>query len=232
MNNLFANSGFKLSKEQESKFSSYYRLISEWNERTDITNIVEEKDVYIKHFLDSLLLHKSSLIKNESKLIDIGTGGGFPGIPLKLLDESLEVTLLDSLNKRIKFLNCVVEDLNLNKVYPIHARAEEYARDKDYREQYDIATSRAVADMRTLVEYCLAYVKLGGYFIAMKGPNFKEEVESAKNAIDIMGGRLENIITYSLPEAYGDRSLIIIKKIKRTPGKYPRGQGKPRNNPL
>lgn len=232
MNNLFANSGFKLSKEQESKFSSYYRLISEWNERTDITNIVEEKDVYIKHFLDSLLLHKSSLIKNESKLIDIGTGGGFPGIPLKLLDESLEVTLLDSLNKRIKFLNCVVEDLNLNKVYPIHARAEEYARDKDYREQYDIATSRAVADMRTLVEYCLAYVKPGGYFIAMKGPNFKEEVESAKNAIDIMGGRLENIITYSLPEAYGDRSLIIIKKIKRTPGKYPRGQGKPRNNPL
>lgn len=232
MNNLFANSGFKLSKEQESKFSSYYRLISEWNERTDITNIVEEKDVYIKHFLDSLLLHKSSLIKNESKLIDIGTGGGFPGIPLKLLDESLEVTLLDSLNKRIKFLNCVVEDLNLNKVYPIHARAEEYARDKDYREQYDIATSRAVADMRTLVEYCLAYVKPGGYFIAMKGPNFKEEVESAKNAIDIMGGRLENIITYSLPEAYGDRSLIIIKKIKRTPGKYPRGQGKPRSNPL
>ncbi len=232
MNNLFANSGFKLSKEQESKFSSYYRLISEWNERTDITNIVEEKDVYIKHFLDSLLLHKSSLIKNESKLIDIGTGGGFPGIPLKLLDESLEVTLLDSLNKRIKFLNCVVEDLNLNKVYPIHARAEEYARDKDYREQYDIATSRAVADMRTLVEYCLAYVKPGGYFIAMKGPNFKEEVESAKNAIDIMGGRLENIITYSLPEAYGDRSLIIIKKIKRTPGRYPRGQGKPRSNPL
>lgn len=232
MNNLFANSGFKLSKEQESKFSSYYRLISEWNERTDITNIVEEKDVYIKHFLDSLLLHKSSLIKNESKLIDIGTGGGFPGIPLKLLDESLEVTLLDSLNKRIKFLNCVVGDLNLNKVHPIHARAEEYARDKDYREQYDIATSRAVADMRTLVEYCLAYVKPGGYFIAMKGPNFKEEVESAKNAIDIMGGRLENIITYSLPEAYGDRSLIIIKKIKRTPGKYPRGQGKPRNNPL
>lgn len=232
MNNLFANSGFKLSKEQESKFSSYYRLISEWNERTDITNIVEEKDVYIKHFLDSLLLHKSSLIKNESKLIDIGTGGGFPGIPLKLLDESLEVTLLDSLNKRIKFLNCVVEDLNLNKVYSIHARAEEYARDKDYREQYDIATSRAVADMRTLVEYCLAYVKPGGYFIAMKGPNFKEEVESAKNAIDIMGGRLENIITYSLPEAYGDRSLIIIKKIKRTPGKYPRGQGKPRSNPL
>ncbi|MGF0040228.1 16S rRNA (guanine(527)-N(7))-methyltransferase RsmG [Peptoniphilaceae bacterium SGI.131] len=232
MNNLFANSGFKLSKEQESKFSSYYRLISEWNERTDITNIVEEKDVYIKHFLDSLLLHKSSLIKNESKLIDIGTGGGFPGIPLKLLDESLEVTLLDSLNKRIKFLNCVVEDLNLNRVYPIHARAEEYARDKDYREQYDIATSRAVADMRTLVEYCLAYVKPGGYFIAMKGPNFKEEVESAKNAIDIMGGRLENIITYSLPEAYGDRSLIIIKKIKRTPGKYPRGQGKPRSNPL
>lgn len=232
MNNIFEEYDFRLNEEELVKFSVYRDMILEYNKIMDITNIIEEREMYIKHFLDSLLLEKSGIKINDKKIIDIGTGGGFPGIPLKIHYPGIKLTLLDSLNKRIKFLTDVVEKLKLSDTVAIHARAEEYAKKRDYREKYDIATSRAVAELRTLIEYSLAYVKVGGYFIAMKGPHYQEELNIAGNAINIMGGKVEGIIKYDLPDNLGNRTLIVIKKIKSTPFKYPRGQGKPKNNPL
>lgn len=231
-NNIFESNNIILKAESLEKLEAYRELILEYNKIMDITNITEHDEMYIKHFLDSLLLEKTGLNFDNISLIDIGTGGGFPGVPLKINHPTINLTLLDSLRKRIRFLEDVIEKLNLSNTKPIHARAEEYARKKEYREKYDIATSRAVAELRTLVEYSLGYVKPGGYFIAMKGPNYQEELSNAKNAIKIMCGKLDNIIDYELPDNMGTRSLIVIKKIKQTPPKYPRGQGKPKNKPL
>lgn len=231
-NNLFEQNGILLNDEALLKFEEFKELILEYNQIMDITNITEERQVYIKHFLDSLLLEKSSINFEKAKVIDIGTGGGFPGIPLKILINDIELTLLDSLKKRVNFLDIVIDKLELTKTKAIHGRAEEFAKKREYRELYDIATSRAVAELRTLIEYSLAYVKVGGYFIAMKGPNFQDELDKSTKAIQLMGGKLEKVIKYDLPDNLGSRSLIIIKKIKNTPIKYPRGQGKPRSKPL
>lgn len=229
---IFSKQNIDITDKQEKDFIDYRKYIIEYNKIMDITNITEEEEMYIKHFLDSVLISKSKINLYGKSIIDIGTGGGFPGIPLKIMHPSISLTLMDSLNKRIRFLEDVTTRLNLDNTISIHARAEELARNKKYRESYDIATSRAVANLSTLVEYCLAFVKVGGYFIAMKGPNYQDELDSANNAINTMGGKIEEVIEYELPNNLGSRSLIIVKKIKSTPPKYPRGQGKPKNNPL
>lgn len=229
---IFDEQNIYLSDKKVEKFLSYYNLLEEWNYKIDITKIIEKEEVYIKHFLDSVFLIKSGLIEKNQKIIDIGTGGGFPGVPIKIFNNSSNITLLDSLKKRINFLNKVIDKLELKSIESIHGRAEEFARKEEYREKYDIATSRAVANMQTLIEYCLPFVKVGGYFVAMKGPNYTEELNNSKNAIKILGGYLDKVIEYKLPYDYGNRTLIIIRKIKNTPHRFPRSGGKPKNKPL
>lgn len=231
-NKIFEEFGYPLSDKQISDFEKFYKLLEEWNYKIDITKIVEPEEVYIKHFIDSLLVNKSGIIEKNQKVIDIGTGGGFPGVPLKIYNPTLSFTLLDSLKKRITFLETVVNDLELKNVTPLHGRAEEIARKDEYREKYDIATARALSPMQTLVEYCLPFVKVGGFFIALKGPNYNEELKQAKNAIKLLGGMVERVVEYTLPHDKGQRSLVVIRKIKATPHRFPRAGGKPKSKPL
>jgi len=222
----------ELKEEELDKFLKYKELLIEWNEMINITAITENREVDIKHFLDSLTPLTTKLFEGNKKVIDIGTGGGFPGLPLKITNDNLEVLLLDSLNKRIKFLNEVISQLQLSNIKALHGRAEELSRRSEYREEYDIAISRAVASLDTLSEYCLPFVKPGGYFIAMKGPDMEEELEKSLNSINILGARLKDKIYITIPESDIVHSLIIIEKIRQTPRKYPRGGGQPRKNPL
>ena len=222
---------YGLNTKNIDKFEKYKKLILEYNKHTNLTRITEEDEFNVKHFLDSLSLFKTDLFVKDKKIIDIGTGAGFPGLPLKLYNEDLDITLLDSLRKRIDFLNGVIEELGLKKIRAIHARAEEIARDPNYRESYDIAVSRAVANLSTLTEYAMAFVKIGGYFISQKGPEYKEELKSAKRAIELMGGEVKDVIHTPLPNDI-DHYIIVIKKVKATDKKYPRGGGKPRKSPL
>ncbi|MDD7352634.1 MAG: 16S rRNA (guanine(527)-N(7))-methyltransferase RsmG [Peptoniphilaceae bacterium] len=222
---------YDLDTDNIDKFEKYKELILKYNEHTNLTRITEDDEFNVKHFLDSLSLFKTKKFDGEKKIIDIGTGAGFPGIPLKLYNEQLDITLLDSLRKRIDFLNGVIKELNLKKIKAIHARAEEIARTEEYREQFDIAVSRAVANLATLTEYAMGFVKVGGYFISQKGPEYKEELEKAKRAIELMGGIVEDVIHTPLPKDI-DHYIIVIKKLKKTNKKYPRGGGKPRKAPL
>lgn len=222
----------ELTETDKERFSDYKGLLKEWNEKINITTITEDSEVDIKHFLDSLTALSLDLFEGKKNIIDIGTGGGFPGIPLKIMKEDLDVTLLDSLNKRIIFLNEVIENLNLKGIKAIHGRAEELSRKVEYREKYSIAVSRAVASLDTLSEYCLPFVKVGGHFVAMKGPDIKEEIQSSHNAIEILGGKIVETQIIRLPESDIKHSLIVIEKIRQTSQKYPRGGGKPRKNPL
>ncbi len=221
-----------LSDEQKSKFSIYKELLKEWNEKINITAITEDDEVDIKHFLDSLTPLVTGLFQGNKKIIDIGTGGGFPGLPLKIMNEDLQVSLLDSLNKRIIFLQEVIDQLGLKTIEAIHGRAEELSIRPEYREKYDICISRAVASLDVLSEYCIPFVKVGGYFISMKGPEISEEIKLSKNAIKILGGKVVEEKLITIPKSDIVHSLIIIEKIKHTPTKYPRGGGKPRKNPL
>ena len=220
----------EISDNQLEKFDKYMRLLLEWNEKINLTAIVEPDEVKIKHFLDSLTVLK--YIHDDDKVIDIGTGAGFPGIPLKIMKPDAKITLLDSLNKRINFLNIVIEELGLKNIEAIHGRAEEFARNKMYREKYDVAVSRAVANLSTLTEYMLPFVKVGGKCICMKGANVKEEVDKAKNAIQELGGKIEKIDNFYLSNNDNERNIIIIKKIKETKSKYPRKAGMPSKEPL
>ncbi|MDU1022831.1 MAG: 16S rRNA (guanine(527)-N(7))-methyltransferase RsmG [Peptoniphilus harei] len=222
---------YGLDTKNIDKFEKYKELILEYNKHTNLTRITEDEEFNVKHFLDSLSLFKTDLFVKDKKIIDIGTGAGFPGLPLKLYNEDLDITLLDSLRKRIDFLDGVIEELGLKKIRAIHARAEEIARDPNYRESYDIAVSRAVANLSTLTEYAMAFVKVGGYFISQKGPEYKEELKSAKRAIELMGGEVKDVIHTPLPNDI-DHYIIVIKKVKATDKKYPRGGGKPRKSPL
>lgn len=222
---------YKLDTKNIDKFEKFKKLILDYNEHTNLTRITEDEEFNVKHFLDSLSLIKTNLFDGNKKVIDIGTGAGFPGVPLKLYNDELDITLLDSLRKRIDFLNGTIEELGLEKIYPTHARAEEIARTEEYREQYDIAVSRAVANLSTLSEYAMAFVKVGGYFVSQKGPEYKEELKNAKRAIEVMGGEVKDIIHTPLPNDI-DHYIIVIKKIKATDKKYPRGGGKPRKSPL
>ena len=220
--------GIKLPDEQLNEFYEYMQLLLEWNEKMNLTAITDPEEVIKKHFVDSITIKK--YIKEKSSLIDVGTGAGFPGIPLKIVDKSIKLTLLDSLNKRINFLNEVIKKLNLKEVNTIHSRAEEYAKNK-VRESYDVAVSRAVADLPILLEYLMPYVKLNGICICMKGPKAQEELERSKKAINILGGKLEKVEKITIDEEM-ERKLIIIRKIKDTPNKYPRKAGVPTKNPI
>ncbi|NLC02816.1 MAG: 16S rRNA (guanine(527)-N(7))-methyltransferase RsmG [Tissierellia bacterium] len=222
----------QLTDLQKSRFSIYKQLLKEWNTKINITAITEEDEVDIKHFLDSLTPLVTPIFNGNKKVIDIGTGGGFPGLPLKIMNEDLEVTLLDSLNKRIIFLKEVISKLGLQNIEAIHGRAEELSIKAEYREQYDICISRAVASLNVLSEYCIPFVKVGGYFISMKGPEITEEVEASKNAIKLLGGKIVEKKLITIPKSDIVHSLIIIEKVKNTPKKYPRGGGKSRKNPL
>lgn len=221
-----------LGQAREDKFQVYKDLLQEWNEKIDITTIIDDVEVDQKHFLDSLTLVATGLFDGRKKIIDIGTGGGFPGLPLKIYNDELEVSLMDSLNKRINFLDHVIDRLGLDKIQAIHGRAEELSRTEDYREAYDICVSRAVARLNTLVEYCLPFVKEGGYFVSMKGPDYDEELAEAKNAIKLLGGQLKFDRQVTIPGTDITHSIIVIEKVRKTPRKYPRGGGKPRKKPL
>lgn len=217
------------SKEMENRFEIYYNRLIEVNSYMNLTAITEREEVYIKHFLDSLFITKAIDITKPFSLCDVGSGAGFPSIPLAIVTNNAKVTIIDALNKRINFINDLAQKLNLDNVNAIHARAEDYAKEK--REDFDYVTARAVARLNVLVELCLPLVKVGGLFIAMKTQD-EDELNEAKNAISILGGKIENIISFNLPNDYGKRSIIIIKKIKNTPSKYPRGFSKIKERPL
>ena len=222
----------KLEKRQICQFLQYYELLVEWNSFMNLTAITDYDEVIKKHFVDSLSLIKAIDLSNEISVIDIGTGAGFPGIPLKIAFPNLKITLLDSLNKRIKFLNEVIDKLELKDINTIHGRAEDFAKDKNYRQSYDLCVSRAVANLSTLSEYCLPYVKTGGKFISYKSEKITDEMNAAKNAINILGGNISGQVDFVLPNSDIYRNLFIIDKIKDTPMKYPRKAGLPSKEPL
>lgn len=219
-----------LSQEQQNQFYQYMQLLLQWNEKMNLTAIIEPEEVINKHFIDSISIKK--YIKEQEKILDIGTGAGFPGIPLKIILPQNEITLIDSLNKRINFLNTVIQELNIEKITAVHNRAEEFSKISENRENYDIVTSRAVAKLNVLLEYMLPFVKIGGECICMKAMEIEEEIEEAKKAIEILGGTIEKIDTITLPDTDIKRKIIIIKKIKRTPSKYPRKAGTPSKEPI
>ena len=221
-----------VEQDKSEQFGKYYQMLIEWNEKINLTAITEETEVAYKHFLDCISVFESKVIESGNRIIDIGTGAGFPGIPMKIYDSSLKITLLDSLNKRINFLNEVTNCLGLRDVTTLHGRAEDYGTNKDHREKYDICVSRAVANLATLSELCLPFVKVGGYFIAMKGPKADEELEAAKKAIGLLGGKVEKVINYDISDKDFDHNMILIKKISATSTKYPRKAPKPSKEPL
>lgn len=220
----------ELTDNQIKKFYDFMNLLIEKNKVMNLTGITEPKEVISKHFIDSLTILK--YIDKNSTVIDVGTGAGFPGLPLKIADESLEMTLLDSLNKRINFLNEVIENTQLNNIDTIHGRAEDFGKIIKYREKYDVVTSRAVASLNVLLEYMLPFVKNGGKCICMKGSNCDDEIENAKNAIKILGGEIEKIEKFNLPNSDNNRTILIIKKVKKTDRQFPRNAGIPTKKPL
>ena len=224
--------GLPLTEEQLSRFERYYELLIEWNQKMNLTAITEPREVAVKHMIDSLSAWDDSLFSPEASLVDVGTGAGFPGIPLKILYPGLKLTLLDSLNKRIRYLQTVVDELGLTDVRCIHARAEEAARQKEYREQFDIAVSRAVARLPILAEYCLPFVKNGGIFAALKGMQYEQEAQEARKALGMLGGQLAAVHPVQLPGLEDKRAVIYVRKTGKTPAAYPRKAGTPEKNPL
>lgn len=232
MKNATEEVGMCLSKEQYDKFMKYMRLIQEWNEKVNLTAITEDEEIVKKHFIDCIKAYKSDELKKAETIIDVGTGAGFPGIPIAIMDKNKKVTLLDSLNKRINFLNLVISELGLKNVKTIHSRAEDGARTKELREKFDIATSRAVANMAVLSEFCLPYVKVGGSLVALKGPAIEEELEGSRNAIGVLGGKLKNIIEVKIEETDLNHNIVIVNKIKECPTNYPRKAGIVNKKPI
>lgn len=220
----------QLSESKIKDFYDYATELIEWSKKINLTTIVEMRDIIDKHFVDSLTVSK--YIRNEDSVIDVGTGAGFPGIPLKIERDNLKIELLDSLNKRINFLNNIINKLNLKGIVTVHARAEDEAVKKDKRENYDVSVSRAVANLPVLLEYLLPFVKVGGRCICMKGMNIDEEIKSSKRALMELGGEIETIDSFTLPKTDLQRNVIIIKKIKHTPNKYPRKAGVAIKNPI
>lgn len=216
-------------EEKREEFEKFRALLLEYNEKYNLTSITEEKDIYYKHFLDSVIGER--FFKEGARVCEIGSGAGFPSIPLKILRPDLKLDLFESVGKKCAFLQAVVDNFQFKDVHIYNIRAEDAAKSVDFREKYDHATARAVARMNTLSEYCLPFVKVGGSFIAYKSGD-TTEIDEAKSAYKILGARLKGIETYALPENYGERSIAVIEKIKTTPMKYPRGQGKERKQPL
>lgn len=221
-----------LTDNQKQQFEKYYELLVEWNKVMNLTGITEYEEVNEKHFVDSVSIVMAIDITNVDNLIDVGTGAGFPGIPLKIVFPHLKVTLLDSLNKRIKFLDEVIDKLGLTGVETIHGRAEDFAKQKDYREKFDLCVSRAVANLSTLSEYCLPFVHTGGMFIPYKSGEIVEELNQSKHAVSLLGAEIKEVVKFTLPGSDIGRSFVKIKKIKATPKKYPRKAGLPAKEPL
>ena len=221
-----------LTEKQIEQFLIYYEMLVEWNEFMNLTAITEYDEVMKKHFIDSISLIKAYDVTNSAKVIDVGTGAGFPGLALKIAYPNFQVTLLDSLNKRIQFLNEVIDKLQLDGVETIHGRAEDFAKAGKLRETFDLCVSRAVANLSTLSEYCLPFVKVGGQFISYKSEKITEEMSAAENAIKLLGGKVKDQVEFTLPESDIYRNLFVIEKVKETPKKFPRKAGLPSKEPL
>lgn len=227
--------GIQLSEYQMEQFYKYYSLLIDWNQKINLTSITDIRDVYEKHFLDSscgVLAIEKYGVSEKLRMIDVGTGGGFPGVPLKIIYPDMHITLLDSLNKRIQFLNEIIQELGLKNIETIHGRAEEMGRHKDFRENYDISVSRAVANLSTLSEYCTPFLNKDGFFISYKSKNVDEELEQSKIALSKLNTMVDNVIQYDLPGTDVARTLVMIKKTGKTPSAYPRKAGTPQKKPL
>lgn len=221
-----------LNKNQIEQFYRYYELLIEWNKVMNLTTITDYDEVNEKHFIDSLSIVKILDFLDIKTVIDVGTGAGFPGIPLKIVFPHLKIVLLDSLQKRVNFLDTVINEIGLNSIITLHGRAEDFARKSEYREQFDLCVSRAVANLSVLSEYCIPYVKMGGIFIAYKSGNMQEELKQSEIAVKVLGGSIENVEKFNLPQSEIERSLILIRKRKSTEKKYPRKAGVPVKNPI
>ena len=224
--------GVELNETQLSQFYTYYEMLIEWNEKINLTAITDFDEVLKKHFLDSIAIGRILNQNDIISILDIGTGAGFPGIPIKIAFPNVEITLMDSLNKRVNFLNEVIEKLSLKKISAIHGRAEDFAKKDLMREKFDLCVSRAVANLSSLSEFCLPYVKVGGRFVSYKSEKAKEELDTSKNAIFILGGGNVKCDEFSLPDTDFNRTFVTIEKVKETPGKYPRKAGTPIKQPL
>ncbi len=227
MKEIFSKYGIDLTQKQQDLFEKYYSLLIEYNERFNITAITEKNEVIVKHFVDSVL--GCGKVCGQT-LIDVGSGGGFPALPIKIMKDQISLTMLEATGKKCEFLRVVVKELGLERVEVINDRAENLAKDSKYREKFDCCTARAVARLNTLSEYCMPFVKVGGSFVAFKGGVAQEEVDEATNAVTVLGGKIVDNFSYELEGA--KRALVTVKKIKSTPPKYPRGNGKERKNPL
>lgn len=222
----------ELTAQKEKQFAMFYDLLIEKNKVMNLTAITEFDEVIVKHYLDSISLCNHLDLTKDLTVIDLGTGAGFPGIPLKIMFPNLKMTLADSLNKRILFLNEVIDQLQLSEINTVHGRAEDLASDMNYREQYDLCVSRAVANLSTLSEYCLPFVKMNGTFISYKSGEVEQEVTASKNAMFLLGGKVQDVIQFQLADSENSRSFVMINKVKRTPKTYPRKAGTPTKNPL
>ncbi|USK92217.1 16S rRNA (guanine(527)-N(7))-methyltransferase RsmG [Rossellomorea marisflavi] len=224
--------GISLSSEQLAQFEKYHELLVEWNEKMNLTAITDKEEVYLKHFYDSISAAFYVDFNSITSLCDVGAGAGFPSIPIKICFPHLHVSIVDSLNKRITFLNHLADQLGLENTHFHHDRAETFGKNKDHRESYDMVTARAVARMSVLSELCLPLVKKGGYFVAMKAASVNDEMDKAKKAITTLGGKTEQVDSFLLPEEDSERTIVQIKKVKDTPNKYPRKPGTPNKLPL
>lgn len=232
LNEACQSMGLSFDEEKYNKFIKYKDLIKEWNQKINLTAITDDEEIIKKHFIDSIKVFNCDYVKNAKSIIDIGTGGGFPGVPMRIVKEDSKMVLLDSLNKRINFLNEVINDLNLSNIKTIHGRAEDFAQTAEYRQRFDLAVSRAVANLTVLLEFCLPYVKIGGYFVALKGPAIEEEIKAAEGALKALGGKIEKIIEVDIEGSDLKHNLLVVKKIKDTPKKYPRKAGMVTKNPI
>ncbi len=219
----------RISKEKKEKFDAFKALLIEYNARFNLTSVIDDEGIFYKHFLDSSAA--ADLMKKDAFICEVGSGAGFPSIVLKILRDDLSFSLVESVGKKCEFLRAVVDKLGLSNMHIFNIRAEEMARDSKHRDRYDYAVARAVARMNSLCEYCMPFVKKGGKFIAYKSGDL-EEISEAESAYKALGGELEDVFLYSLPKNFGERSLVVVKKVKNTPERYPRGQGKERKNPL
>lgn len=229
---LLIKNNIELTDEQLDQFSRYFELLVEWNEKVNLTAITEKNEVYLKHFYDSITPSFFFDFSKVKSICDVGAGAGFPSLPIKICYPHLHVTIIDSLKKRISFLEQLIIQLNLTNVELVHARAEDAGKNKNYRESFDVVTARAVANMAVLSEYCLPLSRIEGTFIALKGANAEEELLSATNAISLLGGEVSKYETFFLPQEESERAIIFVKKLKKTPKKYPRKAGTPNKQPL
>lgn len=232
MKNACSSIDMEFTEEMYKKFIQYKEILKKWNEMINLTAITEDEEIIKKHFIDSIKIFSFDPLKDFKNIIDVGTGAGFPGLPMNILKPEMNVTLLDSLNKRINFLDSVINELNLKNCTTLHGRAEDFGQNKDYREKFDASVSRAVANLAVLSEYCLPFVKVGGYFIALKGPSVEEEIEEGKVAVRKLGGNIEDIIKIKIEESNLEHNIVIIRKNCNTSELYPRKAGTATKKPI